>query len=91
MTSSTIATLELSEIKQERDALKEDLHAAKLELFSLRSEFQVCELFYKKNIVSIVFCIIMLIHRVGYISDPPILFGVTPKKNRFKVLQPQHY
>ena len=41
MTSSTIASLELAEMKQEKDNLKEDLQTARMELANIRVEFQV--------------------------------------------------
>ena len=40
MSSSTIASLEFAEVKQERDNFKEDLQAVKFELANTRSEFQ---------------------------------------------------
>jgi len=41
MSSSTIASLELAELKQERDNFKEDLQTVRFELANTRSEFQV--------------------------------------------------
>jgi len=43
MTSSTIATLELEEMRQERDAAREEAVSLRFELQSLRTEFQVNE------------------------------------------------
>lgn len=42
LTASTTVSIELEELRQERDSIKEDLIAARSELMKLRHEFQVC-------------------------------------------------
>ncbi|CAK8693176.1 unnamed protein product [Clavelina lepadiformis] len=43
MTSSTLASLELEEIKQERDEAREDIRSSRIEISNLRMEYQEME------------------------------------------------
>lgn len=52
MTSSTIASLEIEELKQERDVGREEVTSLRIEIQNLRAEFQVMLAYYCVKSVS---------------------------------------